>query len=66
MKSILFTHFKDKLIDKSKQRTFRALFIPTYVVNEIVKIDFKENGKRETLYTARILSIYPIQIKQIP
>ena len=47
MKSILFTHFKEKLLSREKQRTFRVLFIQKYIVGDTVKIDFKEGEKEE-------------------
>ena len=67
MKSILFTHFFNRLMNQSKQRTFRVKFCPTYIVDEIVKIDFIDRNinKRETLYQARIVAIYPKQIKSV-
>lgn len=67
MKSILFTHFKEKLLNKQKQRTYRVIFIPNYVVGDIVKIDFRggENKIRETLYTALIKEIYPKQFGNV-
>jgi hypothetical protein len=63
MKSIAFTVFRDKLLSGEKEQTCRALFIPQYVIGEIVKIDFKANGRRETLFHAKITEIYPKQIK---
>ena len=36
MKSILFTHFKEKLLDGSKFQTYRCIYVPTYDINEIV------------------------------
>lgn len=66
MKSLLFTHFEEKLLDLSKQRTFRCIFLPTYEVKEYININFKrENGTIKTLYPARVLKIYPIQIKNV-
>lgn len=68
MKSILFTHLKDKLLDGSKTQTYRVLFIPTYEIEEIVAIKFKtifEVVCRETLYLAEIKDIYPKQIKDL-
>lgn len=59
---------KEKLLDGSKDQTFRVLFIPTYddMNNEVVNIDFKdEDGKRETLYQATITEIYPKRIKDV-
>ena len=65
MKSILFTHFKEKLLSREKQRTFRVLFIQKYIVGDTVKIDFKEGEKRETLYLAKIKEIYPKQLGNV-
>lgn len=65
IKSILFTLLKEKLLDYSKTQTYRLLFIPTYDIGETVKIDFKENDKRETLFLAEIKDIYPKQIKNL-
>jgi len=65
MKSIIFTHFKEKLLNESKKRTFRCLFIPTYDIKEIVNITWKEDGIREVLYIAKIINIYPKQIKDV-
>lgn len=65
MKSIVFTHFKEKLLSGRKYRTFRCIFIPTYKIGEIVKIDFKENGIRETLFMAEIVEIYPKRILDV-
>jgi len=47
-KSILFTHFKDKLLAGSKAQTIRMIFMPNYVEGEIVKIMFRKarNGKK--------------------
>lgn len=65
MKSILFTLLKEKLLSGEKDQTYRTNFIPPYEVKEIVKIDFKENKSRETLYLARIVELYPKQIKDL-
>lgn len=64
-KSILFTLFKDKLLDGSKTQTYRVNFIPIYEIVEIVKIDFKEGLNRETLFLAEIIELYPKQIKDL-
>lgn len=64
----MFTCLKEKLLDESKDQTFRVIFIPTYddMNNEVVNIDFKdEDGKRETLYQAIITEIYPKRIKDV-
>lgn len=68
MKSILFTHLKDKLLDETKDQTYRVLFIPTYEIGEIVEIKFKtifEVICYETLYLAEIKDVYPKQIKDV-
>jgi len=65
MKSILFTHFKKKLLDGTKQQTYRCIFIPTYEIGEIVKIIFKEDGMKKFLFYAEITDLYPKQIKNI-
>ena len=65
MKSISFTHFKEKLLDGSKRRTFRCIFVPTCHVKEVVNIDWKEDEKRETLFQAKIKDIYPRQIENV-
>lgn len=41
-KSILFTHFKEKLVDGTKQQTTRMIFMPTYIEGEAVSIMFQE------------------------
>lgn len=65
MKSILFTHFRNKLLSDEKTQTTRAIMIPRYKANsEEVYIDFKhENGLRERLYIAKVLEYYPKKIK---
>lgn len=65
MKSIVFTLFKDKLLDGTKTQTYRLFFIPTYIITETVKIDFKETNTRETLFLAKIIDIYPKKIKDL-
>jgi len=66
MKSILFSMFRDKLLDGSKTQTYRLLFIPTYDIGEIIKTDFRDTkNKRETLFLAKIKDIYPKQIKDL-
>lgn len=66
MKSILFTKLKKELLDGSKQQTYRCIFIPTYEIDEIVNIVFKDKkGNKEILYPAIITNIYPKQIKKI-
>lgn len=65
MKSILFTHFKDKLLDRSKQQTFRCIFIPTYEIGEVVDIKFKENNVKTSLFEAKITNIYPKKIRDV-
>lgn len=66
MKSLLFTHFEKELLDLSKQRTFRCIFTPNYDEKEYININFKkENGTIRTLYSAKVLKIYPIQIKNV-
>jgi len=56
---------KEKLLDGTKTQTYRVLFIPTYEIREIVKIDYKENSSRETLFLAIIKEIYPKQIRDL-
>lgn len=66
MKSILFTHFRDKLLSGEKTQTTRAIMIPKYEENkEEVYLDYKylDTLLRERLYIARILEIYPKRIK---
>lgn len=68
MKSILFTHMKDKLLDGSKHQTFRCTFVPTYEIRETISIEFrtiKDDIYREMLYLAEIKDIYPKQIKNL-
>ncbi|MDH3324094.1 MAG: ASCH domain-containing protein [Candidatus Peregrinibacteria bacterium] len=66
MKSIAFTVLYEKLKSREKTQTYRVLYIPTYEIGEIVKIDFKhEDGRRETLYQVRISDIYPKQVKDL-
>ena len=65
MKSILFTCFKDKLLDGTKFQTFRCLFIPTYEIGDIVKIMFKENNIKELLFHAEIVYLYPQKIRNL-
>ncbi|MHA1795891.1 MAG: hypothetical protein ACTSUK_07255 [Promethearchaeota archaeon] len=66
MKSLKFTHFYEKLINREKMQTYRLLFVPPYRILSNIKIDFefkKELGwkkdKRVTLYVGKITKIYP-------
>ncbi|MFX0132110.1 MAG: hypothetical protein ACFFDN_00560 [Candidatus Hodarchaeota archaeon] len=65
MKSILFTHFRDKLLSDEKTQTTRAIMCPRYEENiEEVYIDFKhKNELRERLFIAKVLEIYPKRIR---
>lgn len=69
MKSILFTveEVLGKLVDGRKTRTFRTKFIPDCRIGETVKIDFKykEYNLRWTLHHAKIVEIYPKQIRDV-
>lgn len=44
-----------------KKQTIRCLFIPTYIIGEIVKINFKQ----KLLFQAKIKGIFPKLIKDI-
>lgn len=66
LKSILFTHFRDKLLSGEKTQTTRAIMVPRYEENsEEVFLDFKylDTLLRERLFIARILEIYPKRVK---
>jgi hypothetical protein len=64
LKSILFTHFKEKLLDRTKQQTTRLIVIPRYHVKEDVKLRFKyDDGSEEDLFVVRISTVFPIQMK---
>jgi len=64
LKSILFTHLRDKLEDRTKQQTTRIIYIPRYHVRELVLLRFKESETRiDDLFVVNITEIFPIQIK---
>jgi hypothetical protein len=64
LKSILFTHFREKLLDRTKQQTTRIIYIPRYHVQELVMLRFKESEIRiDDLFVVKITEIFPIQMK---
>lgn len=64
MKSILFTHLRDKLEDGTKQQTTRIIYIPRYHIAELVMLKFKESEIRiDDLFVVCITTIFPIQMK---
>lgn len=66
MKSILFTHFREKLLDRTKQQTIRMLMLPGYIISEMLLLRFKhENNTIEELFIVLITELFPLQIKNI-
>lgn len=66
MKSLLFTHFRQKLIDRTKQQTIRLLMCPGYMISESILLKFKwENGEIEDLFIVIVTELFPVQIKNI-
>ncbi|MFX1501181.1 MAG: winged helix-turn-helix transcriptional regulator [Promethearchaeota archaeon] len=65
MKSIVFVMLKEELLSGLKCSTFRTVYIPKYEKGEIVKIQFRADGKKEFLFYAEILDFYPKMIYQI-
>ena len=66
MKSLPFTHFYEKLMDRSKQQTIRMLMCPTYIITEWLLLRFKFSEKNiRDLFVVIVTELFPIQIKQI-
>jgi len=60
-KSLNFTVLEAKLRDFSKDQTYRTNFLPKYRLNHIIIISFE----KEFLYLARVLMLYPKQVKDL-
>ncbi|MFW9875110.1 MAG: hypothetical protein ACFFG0_18550 [Candidatus Thorarchaeota archaeon] len=60
-KSLNFTLMEDKLMNGSKIQTFRTGFIPNYEIKDIIAIRFK----KEFRFLAKVLDLYPNQIKSL-
>ena len=60
-KSLNFTVLEKQIRDFSKDQTFRTNFFPKYRINEVIAISFKKTF----LYLAKVLEIYPKQIKNL-
>jgi len=58
-KTINFTLLEEELREEIKIQTGRTKFIPNYEIGEIVAITFK----KDFLYLAKIIDLYPKQIK---
>lgn len=66
MKTILFTHFYEKLMNRTKQQTIRLLMIPTYIITEYMGLRFRFEDKTEKfLFVVYVTELFPLQIKQI-
>jgi len=64
MKSILFTQFREKLEDRTKQQTTRLIYIPRYHVQELVMLRFKESEFCiDDLFIVGITELFPLQMK---
>lgn len=66
MKSLPFTHFREKLIDRTKQQTVRMWAIPGYMISDEILLRFKHSKTNiEPLFTVIVTELFPLQIKQI-
>ena len=61
MKSLNFTLLEEELRSYKKKQTYRCIFIPNFYPGEIIQLKFK--GKE--LYQAKVLEVYPKQLKDI-
>ena len=61
MKSLNFTHKRDKIWNGEKTQTIRTLFFPTFEENEIVLLKFK----KKPLFEVQITEIYIKKIKDL-